>query len=124
MGRAATPQEVHEAIFGAGVDFVWWRQFVPLWGWEHEQDDEVPDGWTYEVTSVHPEIDNEDRFVRRIGTYDIRTAARKIADDPEYRASLRDECRNLLRDAESLDLDAPDADVVLQVAMYGEVIFG
>lgn len=123
MGRAATPQEVHEAIFGAGIDFWWWDAFVPLWGWEHESDDEVPDGWTYEVTAEHPTSDDAP-LVKRIGAYDIRTAARKIADDSEYRSSLRNECRNLLRDAESLDMDVDDADTVLQVVMYGEVIFG
>jgi len=122
MGRAATPQEVYDAIFEAGIpaSYRWWEAFVPSWG-----GDEVPDYWVVEVHATEdPDHNPDDTDVFRVSRVGIRKAAQIIAGDPAYHPSLRNECTNLLFDAESLDLDANDADAILQVAVYGRVAFG
>ena len=121
----ATEQDIFSAIFGSGFDqYSWWIRTALSEG-EREGDYFDPyDGWTVCVVVMDP--DDEDAGVTKIvGAADIKAACHKIMRDKTFRKGLRDECSHLLFDEEELDMDAVDADCVMQFIMFdGEIVYG
>lgn len=121
----ATEQDIFGAIFGSGFDtFSWWLNYRFIEG-EREDDFFGPrDGWVVEVTVEDP--DDEDNMIdKHVTAQTIKNACHKILRDKSFRKSLRDECGHLLFDEEELDMDAVDADCVMQYVMFdGEIIYG
>ncbi|AXK86579.1 hypothetical protein SAMN05421776_1172 [Nocardia farcinica] len=120
--KAATPRDTDTIIFGAGIPnyYTWWKSFEP----NFDPSSEAPDDWRYTVTAEHPK-DEQATVTKEIGHTDLMRAVRVVArKDSGHRETLRKECNNLIFNVDECDMDASDADVVLQLAVYGEVIFG
>lgn len=120
----ATPQQTEDFIFGSGMNYPWWRRFVPDF-LRDEVTCDAPDDWAFEVVARDPEYDDDDRTVIVTVDHDrIMVAALAIYTDPEYRKSLRDQCWLLRSNPDEADVDSVDADAILQVAVFGKVIYG
>lgn len=121
----ATKQDIFGAIFGSGFDqYSWWIDVRLLTG-ERGDDYFAPrDGWVVEVTVEDPEEDDAS-VSKELTAQDIKNACHKIMRDKSFRKGLRDECSHLLFDEEELDMDANDADTVMQYVMFdGEIVYG
>lgn len=58
---------------------------------------------------------------------DVKRAIRKLAGTEPVKyagPTIRSECRGLIFDPEEVDYDADTADVIVQVAIFGEVVYG
>lgn len=115
----------HELIMGSGP-FTFGSWFTP--------GDSNWDDWTKPCPDdfwidIDYDIDGDDQGSRRghirLTAADIRAAAQTIADG---KASLNQQYTNAVTDAlnspNDADLDSIGADAVLQVAIYGDVIYG
>jgi len=121
--RPPTEAETESFIFGAGIPatWSWWHRRVQ--NFRYDDDGCAPEGWNWVVTSRHPDggAVGTAKVVRHA---DILAAAEVIVGDDKFRPSLRTECWNLLFDPDDCDIDAGAADAILQVVIYGEVLFG
>lgn len=120
----ANEQEIFDAVFGSGFGtWSWWRK-AALSGSVLDDDYQASDGWIVEVWVEDP--DDEDEVIKKlVRASDIITACTNIVTDGGYRASFVNECSNLLYNADELDMDADDADVLMQYIMFdGEIIYG
>lgn len=124
-----TPQDTADIFIGSGA--LQWS-----WYWQVEMSGApvgVPDGedgWTLTFVAVHPDEATDDEDRRRYGIDDasILRAVRKIARgevEALKHGVTRRECQTLLfRGPDECDFDACSADNVMQVAAFGEVIYG
>lgn len=115
---AATNQDLFDHIMGSG--FECYEQYRRVW-WDFDFDD-VPSNWTAEI-----EIENGDGGVTEayLDASRLRQAVRDIAADKcNVGESYRERISTLLKDVDDADIDAYDADIIIQVAILGEVIFG
>lgn len=119
----AKPQDTFDHVFGSGaLSYSWWQRTQMAAGMTAV---DVPDDWQVKVTAEDP--DDEDGSINRTVTHKVimATARKVIAGEYGLRGViLTRECRNLVFDADEADLDAPLADSLLQLVMYGDVIFG
>lgn len=119
--NSASQQDTYDHVFGAGIPshYEWWINFEDSF-----EGYDAPDGWTVTVTYEAP--DTEERLNKVISHADIMRAARKIAEGKSnvVEQSLIKQCRNLVFNVDAADLDANDADAVLQVAVMGNTYFG
>jgi hypothetical protein len=93
------------------------------WAWVSEivRTDEL------DVTSVKFHANEEDDFEpKTITSADVKAAIRKLAtEDVKYGANYKAVARALMFDGSmEADYDAGDADGIVQVAMFGEVVYG
>lgn len=125
--NAATQQDTETLIFQAGIPtyYSWWHSFVPD-GWDHAEESphDAPDGWAYVVTAEDPE--DEDATVEvRIGHGEIMKAAREITrKEFDANSTTKKEAFRLQLHVDDCDIDAVIADAILQVAVYGKLIYG
>lgn len=119
--RTANPQETESFIFGSGFDtYSWWHEIRAL---THNPANDAPNNWAWKVAYEDPTT-GESRTVT-VGHPMIMRSVRKIMTRqvPTY-DSLVKESRNLLFNPDNADLDANDADVIMQVALFGEIVYG
>lgn len=98
----------------------------PWWAIERDSSPEslsVPDnaydGWEVILWEVDPETGETVSGPHTVNHAVSMRAANSIARDNQWNTSLRAECWNLIRDDDA-DFDQPSADVVLQVALFGD----
>lgn len=121
--KTATEQDTEMIIFGSGMDMYSW--------WGHMRDDferdwkrEAPNGWAWLVEYESP---TEDEWIVKAVTHaDVMRAVRKIANREIEGANetLVRECRNMVFNVDAADLDASDADCILQVAVLDGIFYG
>ncbi|CAM4136020.1 hypothetical protein NONI108955_11100 [Nocardia ninae] len=124
--KAATETDSETMIFGTGfpANWSWWVSLDRDWEYPAEFPFDAPAGWMWRVTIEDPTRDGE-TITKEIRHKDLMAAFRKISGkDFEARASLKKQCRNMLLNVDEADMDAVDADAVLQVAMLGDIAFG
>lgn len=78
---------------------------------------------TYSVT-VQEEF--ADEYESKVLTYaDLLEASKKLASgEVKVNSQTKSVCQAIISDPSDVDYDAEDADVIVQVAMFGEIIFG
>jgi hypothetical protein len=120
----ATEQEIFDAIFGSGFgQYSWWRK-IALSGSVLDDDYQAPDGWIVNVIVDDPD-DDDKAFRKLVRASDIITACENIVTDGTMPSRFVNECSNLIYDADELDMDAEDADTLMQYVMFdGEIIYG
>lgn len=125
--KQATPTDTDMFIFGGGIPahWSWWKYFDR--NFDYVGPDSwlavAPDHWTYTVG--YESLEDEDVTLEKVINHKvILSAARKIVAEKKLNDRIVKECSNLLFNVDEADLDAIDADAVLQVAVYGEVVFG
>lgn len=116
----------HDMIMGTGaLAFPWYRV-------DHFPAEPGDDANTWTLTFTEFDVDYGSFEVERnphtITHEDVMRAVRKIAskDGEELvNSSVRSECQALVfKGADAADFDANKADVVLQIAAFGKVIYG
>lgn len=125
--KPATQQDSEGAIFGAGIPrgWSWWHSFVRD-GWDYPDTSpfHAPDGWVTVVTAEDPREDGKSVTVR-IDHAAIMKAARRISGKKfDANRTTKEQARKLLLDIDACDIDACIADSILQVAVYGEIVYG
>lgn len=113
--NSATPQDTQDHMLGSGaLSWDWWRNEVTV-------NADTPD-WESVLT-----IEGEDEnisFTIRHSTI-MRIARKIIRNKPEYASDeLVRQCRNLVFNADETDFDASSADELLQVTVFGKVVYG
>lgn len=124
-----TQADTEMMIFGAGAEvYSWWVKIAA--DFEHDADVHAPDGWTYRVW--HMSADEEETVGPVVIDHEtIMQAMRTIVDTMPlgYSTECFKNCARIVYaqtadDFDAVDFDAGTADEVLQVAVYGKVIFG
>lgn len=119
--KPATPQETFDHVFGSGAtQYPWWLGTAAV-GDFRMSDIDQPDNWQVEVTAENP--DGNENVSKVVDHKLVMRAARKLSGRNTLHVPLEHECRNLVFDADACDLDAPLADCLLQIIVYGEVVF-
>lgn len=118
---AITPNDTYTIFIGSGcLSYPWYRDVVAP--------NEPSDGATDWVLGFTEYGDNGPEGPHAITHKDVMRAVRKIGskDGAELvPAEARKECHALLfQGADAADFDADAADVVLQLAAFGEVVYG
>ena len=105
-------------LFGNLVDDAGYT--IGYWAEEatHDQDKQ-----TYSVT-VQDEY--ADEYESKVLTYaDLLEASKKLArGEIKVNSQTKSVCQAIISDPSDVDYDADDADVIVQVAMFGEIVFG
>ena len=125
----ATPQDTYDHTFGAGcLEHEWWISVRQTVG--SMSDIDQPGNWEVSVTADDGEGTEANKLVNHNVVMQAALAI-LFAKDTDLNGSgrfvsktLREECRNLLYNAENADFDAITSDELLQVAVLGEIIFG
>ncbi|MGW4446432.1 hypothetical protein [Streptomyces sp. NPDC004682] len=123
--KSATQQDTEGWIFGSGcLSYSWWGKCEKV-GWDYDPETlEAPDGWKWSIECDDPE-GFTGPIVKEITHADLMRAARKLASKGfTLRDDVRQEARNLIFNADDADFDADMADVLLQTAVLGEVVYG
>ncbi|WP_280485383.1 hypothetical protein [Nocardia cyriacigeorgica] len=118
--NGATPQDTESIIFGSGAStYHWWKDWEKV-GWDYDEKVLAPDDWVWRVTAQG----EDGTVVKDIRHADIMRAARNIPDK-ELGAgeSVRTEARNIVFNVDECDADAWIADAILQVAVFGKVVY-
>jgi hypothetical protein len=78
---------------------------------------------TYTITLLP---DCVDTFETKTVTYqDLYEASKKLASgEVSVNPTTKAVCQQLVTDPSDVDYDATDADVIVQVALFGEIVFG
>ncbi len=121
MLRTATPQDTYDHVFGSGaLSYHWWLD-TKTTGVDGETF-KAADDWSVEVTA---ENGNDGEKTVTVDHKAIMRAANKVIEDPPKYASgsLSDQCKRLVFNADTADLDAAVADELLQVVVLGELVF-
>ncbi|WP_331761024.1 hypothetical protein OG225_43135 (plasmid) [Nocardia sp. NBC_01377] len=117
-----TPQQTEDAIFSGCIprEYLWWKNFHR--DWEYSDGTGAPDDWVWIVTADHSTLDT--LVSCEIRHADIIEAAREIASGQvEAARCVREQARALLHTPEDTDIDSIVADDILQVAVYGRIVF-
>lgn len=113
----ATNADIWDAIFGSGC-------FMYSW-WVSSESLKSGKMWEEEVSVENPYSDIPPVLRVLVSPAKLRKACKEMAADESLRQSLRRECRHLLYNEEELDMDAVDADAVLQWVVFdGEIVYG
>ncbi|WP_280430012.1 hypothetical protein [Nocardia brasiliensis] len=121
--HAANETESESIIFGAGATvYPWWVSAESDWEYDSISAD-APAGWMWRVTIKAPYEDG-DIITKEIRHKDLMAACRKISGkDFQASSTLKKHCRNMAFNVDDVDMDASDADAVLQVAMLGDILW-
>jgi hypothetical protein len=94
---------------------------IGYWASEATND---PKTRTYDVVVMAEYLDDE--IKSKTLTYeDILEASRKLATgEVSINPTTKAVCQQIISDATDVDYDAEDADCIIQVAMFGDVLFG
>lgn len=81
------------------------------------------DAHTYKVTLQDECVDE---WKSKTITYqDLYDASKKLASgEVKVNSATKKVCQQIVTDASDVDYDADDADVIIQVALFGEIVFG
>ena len=81
---------------------------------------------TYQVTLLPDCVDETAGVVDKTITYqDLLDATRKLASgEVKVNPTTKSVCQAIMSDPSDVDYDATDTDVIVQVAMFGEIVFG
>jgi hypothetical protein len=103
-----TDEDIEMHIFGSGFGtWDWWQEFY------NEED-----GYTIEA-----ENPNADGFIRRFVSYDkIRSVVGDILSGRVQCSLARQQLA--YGNVQEMDLDADGADQIMQIVVFGEVVFG
>lgn len=110
--------------WAAVADYRWWSPTLSGGTAEHS------DGLANAYVTVHPADDDADFEPKTIGVDDIARAINIIAKpgvrpSPEWMSGESEELiKSASRENDCSEIDAGDADNILQVAMFGKVIYG
>lgn len=121
---AITASYTHDMIMGSGaLAHPWYRvDHFPA------EPGEAEDTWALTFTEFDVDSGSFERNQHTITHADVMRAVRNIAskDGEELvNSSVRSECQALVfKGADAVDFDATKADVVLQIAAFGKVIYG
>ncbi|MFC9432743.1 hypothetical protein [Nocardia sp. NPDC057030] len=126
--KPATQQDTETLIFANGFpsSYLWWHS-IESDGWERADKSpfHAPDGWVYVVTAENPDDENTP-VEKRIDHAAIMKAARTISAK-EFKASgaIKKAARDMQLNAENCahEIDSTIADAVLQVAVYGAIVY-
>jgi hypothetical protein len=106
-------------LFGNLVDDAGYA--IGYWAEEatHDQDKQ-----TYSVV-VQADYADDD-IASKVLTYaDLLEASKKLASGSiKVNSQTKSVCQAIISDPSDVDYDADDADVIVQVAMFGEIVFG
>lgn len=131
----ASNSELESHIIGSGaLSYSWWRRWMPEYDY-HGAYSEAPDDWQGTLSADDPDSEGDPDAADVIEG----TVVHKVISGPVIRRAVNTiarggvkhiarvtvaECRNLLWHPELADLDAGAADEVLQVVVFGRVIYG
>jgi hypothetical protein len=81
---------------------------------------------TYSITLLDDCVDETAGVVNKTVTYqDLYEASKRLASgEVKVNSATKAVCQQLIADPSDVDYDATDADVIVQVAMFGEIVFG
>ena len=81
---------------------------------------------TYAITLLPDCVDETAGVVDKTITYqDLLDATRKLATgEVSVNHTTKAVCQTIISDPSDVDYDATDTDVIVQVAMFGEIVFG
>lgn len=133
MINTAGPQDTWDHTFGTGaLTWEWWIR-VDQKGIGPAGDIETPD-WSVKLTGGAPGFDHEGyppeltegEVTVEVTHKAVMSAARKVLKDrPRYAsAALIREARNLVFNVDEADFDAASGDELLQVVVFGDVVYG
>jgi len=113
--ETATPQNTFDHMMGAGA---------LAWSWWLAADVRNADTPAWEATLTGGEPGDEKTAA--VTHAAVLKAARAVLQDPpeDASAALVRECRNLIFDADETDFDAASSDELLQLIVFGEIIYG
>lgn len=124
--KTATQQDTFDHIFGSGATaHSWWEEEV----WSFNPTTDAPDGWSVTLFTEDRDTGEEQKYTVTHATI-MRAVRKMISGNTEWpragepsQSAVR-EARNLIFKADDADLDADVADQVLQVAVFGHIIYG
>lgn len=129
MPEKVTQQDTYSHIFGASpLTYSWWEGMKR--SWKPNDMDVVPDGWAVAVIGEDPDSNDPHRGVTALVNHWALIGAMNAIAHPtepwgvDAGLAAARECRSFLFDPELADFDADTADSVLQVTVFGDVIFG
>lgn len=94
--------------------------WIGYWVVKGEHD---PSNQTYKVY-LQPEY-VEDWKSKTITYQDLLEASRKLATgEVSVNSNTKSVCQQIISDPSDVDYDAEDADCIIQVALFGEIMFG
>ena len=122
---------VHDLIFQVGVGASpWWQEITAEHQWD--KGGKAPGHWSYRLVSGNPY--GNGRFEKSIGFDQVNNMIRTIAAGTYPRelhrlgtapsSDCRKACMSVLRDLDTAQMTAGEGDEVLQMIMFGEVLFG
>ena len=114
--KTASWQDTFDHAIGAGaLTYSWWLN-------TKSKNVDTPD-WEVTLTGGG---DGDDEKTATVNHAAVLKAARAILKNrPEYASNaLVRECRNLIFDADETDFDAASSDELLQMIVFGEIIYG
>jgi hypothetical protein len=81
---------------------------------------------TYQITLLPDCVDETAGVVDKTVSYqDLLDATRKLATgEVSVNPATKSVCQAIISDPADVDYDATDTDVIVQVAMFGEIVFG
>lgn len=119
--NSATPQDTFDHVFGSGATSYSWWVTVEGQGDTDMSDVDQPLAWVVLVTAEGGDGHLKTAYVTHST---VMHAARLIVADDDYRGSvLREECRNLIFDADEADFDSIAGDSLLQYIVLGGIIY-
>jgi hypothetical protein len=113
-------QEQKEALENicddAGMSISYWARTA-----HHDNENQ-----TYAITLLPDCVDETAGIVSKTITYqDLLDATRKLATgEVEANNYTRSTCQEIIAGQDDIDYDGTDADVIVQVALFGEIVFG
>jgi hypothetical protein len=110
--------EAHAELFSMLVEDA--GMFIGYWA------EDATHNEAKQTYQVNVQEDYADEYESKTLTYaDLLEATRKLATgEVKVNSDTKAVCQAILADPENVDYDAGDADVIVQVAMFGEIVFG
>jgi hypothetical protein len=121
----ATQQDTETHIFGSGcLSYSWYINASRSFEYPEMFPYDAPDGWSWSLSAENPE--EGPATVSKVINHDrVIDAMRAIADHGlgKTNQDCVVQCGRFLTDPEDADFDADTADQVLQVVLFGEVVY-
>lgn len=133
----ATARDTADQIIGSGADtYDWYQGSEDAHVWDESGN--AFDDWHVTYLMIDADDPNTEPMQRIVLNHRVvMTWARYVLDNkgkmlrtptgteyPAWSKALERECSNLVFNADECDFDASSADELIQLAAYGEVVFG
>lgn len=102
-------------------DLVYTAGYGISWAYEGKLDEEAESYWLYLNEEAEAELGKSEVTLTFA---EIEKAMAKIAEGSVVNEKIAKICREALADPEHSDIDSEVADCVIQVATFGDVVFG